>query len=192
MVKIHFYIPVPNFLALLALSPILIYRKIKYGESYMLIKLTQGRAAKVDASDFLYLRNYKWYAQKNFDTFYARRSFTKNGRKKQISMHREIMNPAEDIIIDHRNQDGLDNRRSNLREATKAENNCNRKKRVKRFSSIYKGVSWNSEHNKWSADIMVNGKKIFLGYFDNEIDAAKAYDAAAKLYHGEFASLNFP
>jgi len=192
MVKIPFYIPVPDFVAVLALAPVLLYRKIKHGFSFMRIKLTRGLYAIVDARDFIHLRNYKWYAKVSFGTFYAVRSFYENGRKKHISMHRQIMNSPKGKCIDHENQNGLDNRRCNLREATKAQNNRNRRKVAGLGSSIYKGVMWYKSRNKWCAEIKVDGRKIFLGYFENEIDAAKAYDAAARIYHGQFASLNFP
>jgi len=158
----------------------------------MRIKLTRGKYAIVDAKDFIKLYIFKWYAKKSFDTFYAVRTAFENGKKRHISMHRQIMNPPKDKCIDHENQNGLDNRRTNLREASKAENNRNRRKIAGRGSSIYKGVMWYKDRRKWYASIEVNGQKIFLGYFDSDIDAAKAYDQAAILYHGEFASLNFP
>jgi hypothetical protein len=158
----------------------------------MRIKLTRGKYAIVDARDFIKLYIFKWYAKKSFDTFYAVRTAFENGKKRHISMHRQIMNPPKDKCIDHENQNGLDNRRINLREASKAENNRNRRKIIGAGSSIYKGVMFKNDHNKFYASIKVNGQKIFLGYFDSDIDAAKAYDQAAILYHGEFASLNFP
>jgi len=191
MVKIPFYIPIPDAVALIALSPILLYRRIKYDCSFMRIKLTRGKYAIVDAKDFIKLYIFKWYAKKSFDTFYAVRTAFENGKKRHISMHRQIMNPPKDKCIDHENQNGLDNRRTNLREASKAENNRNRRKIAGRGSSIYKGVMWYKDRRKWYASIEVNGQKIFLGYFDSEIEAAKAYDEAAKIYHGGFASLNF-
>jgi hypothetical protein len=106
-------------------------------------------------------------------------------------MHRAIMAPADGLCIDHRNHIGLDNRRSNLRKATKAQNNRNRKKKIGSGVSIYKGVAWHKYRKKWYAAIYADGRKIFLGYFDDETKAAKAYDVAAIKYHGEFASLNF-
>ena len=86
----------------------------------------------------------------------------------------------------------MDNRRVNLRAATRAQNVRNRKKYTKSGSSKYKGVSWKKDNGKWSARIGLNNKSIFLGNFEKELDAAKAYDKAAKKYHGEFACLNFP
>ena len=190
MSYISLKIPIPNTLALIALAPILLYRRLKFGFSFMRIKLSRGLFAIVNGRDFLKLYMFKWFAKGDGGTFYAIRTFYENGRKKQVSMHRQIMNPTEGFCIDHRNHIGLDNRRINLREATQTQNSHNRRKSTT-CSSIYKGVVWKECHKKWRASIKVNGQTISLGYFDNEIDAAKAYDAAAKEHFGKFASLNF-
>jgi len=106
-------------------------------------------------------------------------------------MHREIINVEEGKVVDHINHNGLDNRKVNLRPATIAQNGWNRKPKTKNCSSKYKGVWWDKQLKKYRAQIWFNGNRLHLGYFKNQIDAAKAYDKAAKKYHGQFASPNF-
>lgn len=113
-----------------------------------------------------------------------------NGRMVQRRFHRVIMSAPSGMQVDHINGNTLDNRRCNLRICTSAENGRNRKPR-KGGSSGYKGVCWNKPAQKWQARIMVGGKSISLGYFDDEVEAARAYDAAACEFHGDFARLNF-
>ena len=107
-------------------------------------------------------------------------------------MHRQIMNAPKGTPIDHKDHNGLNNTRENLRLATISENARNCEKTKRPTSSKYKGVCWNKKSKKWQAHIHYNGISIHLGLFDSEEDAAKAYDEAAKIYHGEFAVLNFP
>jgi hypothetical protein len=107
-------------------------------------------------------------------------------------MHREIMNPPEHLLVDHRNNDTLDNRRANLRLATHSENSYNRPKTKAKTTSQYIGIYLEKRTGRWTVKIRANGKRLWLGRFELEIEAAKAYDAAAKKYHGEFARLNFP
>jgi hypothetical protein len=107
-------------------------------------------------------------------------------------MHRCIIKVPPGMVIDHINHNGLDNRKANLRIATHAQNSRNTKKQRPKTASQYKGVPWNSTLKKWRAQITLNGKRISLGCFEDEIQAAKAYDNAARKYHGAFAALNFP
>jgi hypothetical protein len=106
-------------------------------------------------------------------------------------MHREVIDIPEGMVCDHINRKVFDNRKGNLRPATVSQNNCNTRKRA-HTTSRYRGVSWYARLNKWMAQINANGRRIHLGVFDDEVDAAKTYDAAARKYHGEFAVLNFP
>jgi hypothetical protein len=100
------------------------------------------------------------------------------------------MNPPEGMVVDHINGNGLNNRRSNMRNCTRAQNSANR--RPKRgAASPYKGV-FPRPDGKFEASICHDGRKQYLGRFENEIEAARAYDKKAKELHGEFAYLNFP
>lgn len=107
-------------------------------------------------------------------------------------MHQEIIEVPEGMVVDHINHDSMDNRCANLRPATFSQNMCHRRKRSGAKTSKYKGVYWKKKNRKWVARIGFQKKEIHLGYFRSEIDAARAYDRAARKYHGEFASLNFP
>jgi hypothetical protein len=96
----------------------------------------------------------------------------------------------EDKEIDHINHDGLDNRMVNLRLCTRRQNNANQRKA--RGSSRFKGVTWDELHQKWRAQVGYENKRIYLGIFDSETEAAGAYDAKAKELFGEFAAVNSP
>jgi len=156
------------------------------------IQLTQGKFALVDDADFEWLNQWKWYAHKERNTFYAMRNVRVGLRWKHVYMHREILGLGFDDKRqgDHINMDGLDNRRVNLRIATHVENGRNRGKQANNTSG-YKGVRWHKHAKKWQARIEVNGKCKHLGYFIAPEDAARRYDKAARKYHGEFANVNF-
>jgi len=104
-------------------------------------------------------------------------------------MHNLVINIPDGMFCDHINRNGLDNRKANLRPATHTQNVWNRRKFKPYSRSKYKGVD---DMKRWRARIRVNGKRIYLGSFKTELDAAHAYDKAARKYHREFASLNFP
>ncbi len=149
------------------------------------IELTQGQVAAVDDEDFDRVNQFKWYAMRHGRTFYAVRDVKINGMRTAQLLHRVILNlpPGRVPEADHRDGNGLNNCRSNLRTATHQQNNCNRRKRRyhlgKSTSSEWKGVSWHKQTGKWRAQIGGNGNTHHLGLFDSE-------EAAVQL-HGEFA-----
>lgn len=151
------------------------------------LPLSNGMVAIVDAADAEWLSCYRWRALQVTRTWYA----VRNERKRLIYMHREIMHPPAGLIVDHINRNGLDNRRCNLRLVTRSQNNMHAAKR-EGCSSSYKGVDWQAGSRKWRARIKAHGRHIYLGMYETEIEAALAYDAAAIIYHGRFAVLNFP
>ena len=155
-----------------------------------LISLSHGLFAQVDDEDFEYLNQFKWKLLRINTLNYSIR-YGKNGH---YLMHREIMKIKKNEMIDHKDRNGLNNQKNNLRIATRSQNGANRKSCG---SSNYLGVSKNLDYRKngekirWRTQIQKNGIKIKLGSFKTEIEAAKAYDLKAKELHGEFANLNF-
>jgi HNH endonuclease len=158
------------------------------------IPLTQGKVAIVDAEDYQLLMRWKWQAQKssNGKTYYATNgvSAAKYG-KASFHMHRIIMNSPGGLMVDHIDGDGLNNRKSNLRLATRQQNGCNRRGLPSNNTSGYIGVT-HARNTKWGFTMKVNGKNRFAGGFDSPEDAARARDAEAQKHYGEFAKLNFP
>ncbi len=158
-------------------------RPPKPAEGAKQIPLSDGGYAYVDAADLEWLCRYNWRLQNGYA---ARREKTK-----VVYMHREIMRPAKGMTVDHINHNRLDNTRDNLRVCTHQQNVHNNAKHVG-SSSRFKGVGYNREKRKWFAKIYFEGRRIWLGYFDDEAEAARAYDAKAVELFGEFAHLNFP
>ncbi len=159
-----------------------------------MIPLTHGKVALVDDQDYNWLSQFKWRAQKSGkrpDAFYAVRNITINKRRTTVQMHRQIMRPPKGLEIDHKNNNGLDNRRSNLRFCTRSQNMANSRGHSKRRSS-FKGVSFHTQFKKWRAIITQNKKNHHLGFFKSQVQAAKAYDDRAKELFGRFACPNFP
>ncbi|MGB2808581.1 MAG: hypothetical protein WBC22_12630 [Sedimentisphaerales bacterium] len=185
-------ISIPAVIERLLIFALLKYRRLRYGYPFRRIPLTQGKYAIVDPEDYDRISKHKWHLIRSPRSDYATRCVTIGYRRqKQISMHRVIMNARPGQCIDHIDHNGLHNRKANLRLASMAQNSWNKRKQRGKHSSRFKGVSWFAREKKWQARIQANGRKIFLGSFTREIDAAKAYDTAAGKYHGQFALLNF-
>jgi hypothetical protein len=171
----------------------LLYRYLRFGKIYRRIYLGEGRWTILESRDYYRLKNFRWYIFGRCGKFYAQRSvIIANEHTLPVVMHREIIKAPKGKLVDHRNSDSLDNRRENLRFATRAQNRRNCGKTRKKTSSKYNGVSREKISRSWKMQIRRNGKTISSGRYKNEIDAAKAYDKAAKKYFGEFARLNFP
>ena len=152
------------------------------------IELTQDKFAIVDDDDYEYINQFYWhyYIGNNKNTGYAKKGL--NG--KSIRMHRLIMKvDNRNVIIDHINRNGLDNRKCNLRISTYSQNRAN-SANSKKSTSIYKGVHWHKAHKKWACSIRKDKKLYHLGYFKIEKDAANEYNKKALQFFGEFANIN--
>lgn len=152
-----------------------------------------GLFALVDDEDDKLVTGRKWWVNArpsgNFHVYTITRD--DQGRQNTLFLHRLIMDAQSGQQVDHKNQNGLDNRRENLRLATGAQNARNVGKRSHNTSG-YKGVGWREEKSRWIAQITIDGRNVQLGYHDDPVEAAMVYDYAAREAFGEFASLNFP
>ena len=155
------------------------------------IPLTQGKVALVDDDMYEYLNQWKWHYFKvpGAKTGYARRIDKHDGHNKSIRMHRVIMNTPPWFEVDHRDHNGCNNQRYNMRNCTQSQNARNRSIQ-KNNSSGYKGVNWDKKSKKWKAQIRIDGQKRYLGLFTSILDASCAYDEAANKHYGEFACIN--
>ena len=157
------------------------------------IPLSMGLVALIDDEDEDNVRRHKWHAvcTPTNRTCYAVANIHDGVTFRTVQMHRFIMSPPDDMQVDHINGEGLDNRRGNMRNVTRAQNQWNRKP-PPGSTSCYKGVSWRTRSGKWIARIARDGQEIRIGAYDDEETAARAYDAKAVELFGEYARLNFP
>lgn len=151
----------------------------------MYVPLSHGKVAVVDNADYTLVSQYKWRATQSHDHLW----YAVTGSRPYLTMHALILGTVGKAHIDHRDRDGLNNQRYNLRECTLSQNAANRRKRSGSVSQ-FKGVGWNIVVKKWIARIRKDGIAYHLGYFVNEEDAARAYNVAAARLFGEFANLN--
>lgn len=165
---------------------------VVFNDGSIAIPLTRWHVARVDAIDYPLVSDYLWHAMwvPAMRSHYAiGRARTATGLVRTLLMHRLVLDAAPGQDVDHIEQVAtLDNRRSNLRLATRHQNMANRRSRV--GTSRFKGVCWNRQCAKWQASVQVNGRPIYLGLHATEESAAVAYDAAARRYFGERAFTN--
>ena len=137
--------------------------------------------AIIDIEDIDLVKNHKWYLRNGYI------HNTKVG-----SLHRFLLNPKDDEVVDHINNNPSDNRRRNLRICTAQQNSMNRLKHKRNTTSIYKGVYFDKKNKKWKAVIRINNKLKYIGHYDSELEASISYDKAAILYHSVYCNLNHP
>lgn len=155
------------------------------------IQLTRGKVAIIDSDDLERVSLHKWHTHRGTAGYFYACTFTAttNGTRQRILLHRYINATPDQYETDHINGDTLDNRKSNLRTATRSQNQHNSKLR-KDNKSGYKGVGWHKATMKWRVRINKDGENVFTAYFDDIKDAARAYNTEAFALFGEFAKLN--
>lgn len=167
-----------------------------YVEIPLVGKKAAGRVALVDLGDYEMVAPYGWYLQeatnpgkRNSGPYAATKVVNQHGVRTTLYMHRLV---AAYLVVDHENHNGLDNRKHNLRDGSGEKNMQNRRVDVTPKSSIFKGVCWDASRQRWMAYISVSRRRRYLGRFDDEELAARAYDAVATEEFGSYALLNFP
>jgi hypothetical protein len=167
------------------MSEMIIKPATRQGPKRVVVPLNKGHVVFVDEADAPEIRASRWRSEYICKTWYAVRN---EGRKK-IYMHRQLLGfPA--CRVDHKDGNGLNNARNNLRRSTPSQNCANARK--KSNGSDFLGVSFDASRQQWRAQIKVMYQAKFLGRFSTQEEAARAYDVAAVKYFGEFAKLNFP
>lgn len=167
-------------------------RPIRIDGDVAYVPLTRGYEAIIDASDVDRVGGWDWFAKPEYKrdgsiraVYAARKETVGNGKQRDVLMHRVIAGTATGLETDHRDGDGLNNRRCNLRDATKDQNRRNRAARIDSQTGA-KGVYLHTDKKKWRAQIFADGKRRHLGLFSTIEEASAAYAKASAIWHGEF------
>lgn len=155
------------------------------------ILLAPDTFAKIDDADLLLVSGFPWRPLQPKPKHPMLYAHAWNGQQ-SFYMHRLVLGVHPDDTVDHADGDGLNNQRYNLRNATRGQQQANRGGQRNNRTSRFKGVFWNEERQRWQATIHAEGRTRYIGRFDDEEDAAHAYDERALLLFGSFARLNFP
>jgi hypothetical protein len=160
-------------------------RPIRIDGDIAYVTLTKGYVAVIDAADVPLVEGRNWGARLDKNTVYARRTDTSGPAPRTVLLHRMLLGEPKGFQVDHKDGDGLNNRRSNLRVATNQQNASNA--RLSRLNtSGFKGVSWHKQRRKWYARIRKDGRSVHLGMHHTPEDAHAAYAAASADLHGPF------
>jgi len=160
-------------------------RPIRVDGQLAYVTLTKGYVAVIDAADVPLVEGFNWCAKLDRKTVYAKRADYTGQQARMVLLHRVIMAEPNDLCVDHRDGDGLNNRRGNLRVASKSQNAQNQAAHRDNKSG-FKGVSWHKRDAKWQAQIMLNGKNVWTKSFSSAEDAATARAQKVAELHGEF------
>lgn len=162
-------------------------RPIRIEGNVAFVQLTMGYEAVIDAVEAPLVGQWNWTAllQPHSNTVYAYRHDCSGPKKRNVRMHRLIAGDPPGLDVDHRDGNGLNNRRSNLRAATKSQNAHNARL-SRRNSSGAKGVYWSNRAQRWIVEIRLHGQRHYVGTFVRLDDASSAYASASARLHGEF------
>lgn len=163
-------------------------RAIRIEGDVAYVPLTKGYEAVIDAADVSLVDGFSWYANVQPRAVYAARTDRSSHKPRTVTLHRLLADDPVGMEVDHRDADGLNNRRDNLRVATTAQNQHNARI-SKRNTSGLKGVTFNKDRGKWQAKIMRDRKRHHIGYFGCPTTAHFAYVKASRLLHGEFGRI---
>ncbi len=191
-------------LVILCLLPVRAVGLPRFNGANFFMKIIEIKSPKyghhnviLDDEDYDLVIDYKWCVMKDGNTFYAMTKIELkrcNGKRvrKYIKMHRMILGVTDKTkVVDHADRNGLNNQRNNIRVCNQMQNSWNQRKRVG-ASSKYIGVCWSKHRRKWMAFLQIGGITNNIGFYSDEIEAAKARDTKSLELHGEFANLNFP